>query len=372
MGLNIKVILNKKEITKEISYQISSIYKQNVLNKSTLSPLDKHKISILINFASFIKNNPVEIFFKHKLLECKILPALIKSSDIEKEIIVNFNKGIIIIEKNIVCEINFLEAVRNFRELAEKNILNKFTFSYYPFSQGINLEFENDKGHTVYIDEYHNNAFELHVQCEKIDNIYSNISDQYNIFLMSSIYNGAIKNSNIYEVHGELTTNMDDEHGISYLLITPDTIKEHLNSELALKYLYNNSIYSSPNISSFEVFKKHLDSIKDYTDLIYNLFAQAVDSDVCSDKFYVYMQYKPIEKKYRNIAEGEYEIKIKNFINNEEITIPVTCLDIAYKNIHKVLISYYRFNKNLRNLFSLNEFIENIEDSLKTLLLCEY
>lgn len=367
------VKLDKKQFTKNIAYEIASIYKQSLLiNNGVLSLMDNQKILNLINYGTFFKKTDILSILEEKFRVCEILPLLIKPKDFNKEICIDMNKGVVCVENRIICEINNSETIRNLKECINDDRLGTFHFNYYPFPQGIDLEFKDSQGYTVHIDEYDNVAFDLHVQCEKIYKVYSDISDEYNLFIMPSIYNGSIKNKDVLQIHSEIITNFDDENGINHLIITPENINQHLDTESALEYLYKNTIYSSPAISSFEIFKKFLESIKNYIDGIYTLFSSGFNTQLELSDFCVYMQYKPIDPIYRNVAEGEFEVKIKNFIKNEEMTVSVSSLDIAYNNQNKILRHYYKYNQDLKTLISIDDFINNTEDALKSLIMYQY
>lgn len=374
--MNIKFCFDKKKMIRLLSKEVHFIcqkYKKDdgSINEKDISYLDSVNLTNLKQKIIFIKNAPITTFLTKKFSECEILSRLIFDNDKEHEIEIQFNDNVILnVKKQIICVINYDELINRYMDLDKRSKLEDFYITYYTVPDDFYDDFyEKDIIETT---PYFNTVYDFHKKSYLINDIYSEIGDKYNLSLIASIYNGAVRNSNIFQIDAEILTGIENDSYVNNLILTPNNIEKHLTTKDALFYMYENYLYSSPKITSFKVFLIHLKAIKKYTQKIEEKFLSNFTDKENDFDFRVYMQYKPDNIDYKSLVEGTFEIKIRNFIADEEISIPVTSLDIAYCNIEKVLLGYYHYNRNLKNIVSEEDFLNNPDECLKTLVLCSY
>lgn len=371
MTLKIKILpIDYKYFRKLIGDEIKTITnsQRNLFGSSKSSVIDGH-VSTLISVGLFLKSQKLEALALENFSNCAALKKIVLEEDRKYDILIDFNNHLILNHKfKPICGINPVDIIKKISVESENGY-----FMHYD----IIPDFKQHEGMI-----FHNEYYDFHIKISTLEERYDEISNKYNLFICCSTSEGAIRGLHSkkkdFVVNDSVTIELvinhreSSEKSMPLFSISKENIDEQLSEDGILFFLYKKNIYSSINISDFDIYKKHILSISEYTKMIQDRFLISSYDGGFSNEPSAIIDYEPQLHDYASIVDGNYRINIRNVIGTEQIFIDINILDIAYCNIDKILINYYLLNKDLNEIVTIDEFINHTKDSLQHLIIQKY
>lgn len=367
---NLKIIVNKNKILKNINKEIAILYYQNKNSKRKLDEYQQGIVNDYIISAANIKKQNIEQVLYDVYSNCQTLFEIVPENFRERNIIFDMTKNKIYLDTGeIICEINSKSIIKD--SFCYGLASSASTLYHVLPSKYIEEQFETFNSNSN-CEKYYNTVYELHLNISKIPNLYDRISEFYNIYLEPSFYYGFVKRNSTKIIEAEFFTEYNNDERVYSLFLTQDNIHQQLDNNSIINFLFEQKIYSSLIIDSQKDYKRYLKSIKRYTTAIRKIFTIFDDDLISINKPYCLISFRPADKEYEKIIDGEFIFIIKNFIDNEDISITVNAFDIFDCNINKILECYYQYNRKLRSIMDKDVFLEHTEESLKVLFMSYY